>query len=392
VFRVQAKHSSPHPMANCTTKGVKMRFTVVSFALLLTSALGTSCSHVEEDDEVQLMQIISNTNRTSEVTSWGHSTWPYGLDYWKKKLPDLVAEFEGDARLTGLVSQALDYVRQQVKSHLENITENLHATGIQAVDLLWPGDGYNEAAYGGQFHVLSLLEQQGLVKISSITGASGGACSTILSLADKQFSGADVLKYNLIYANHGFSSFVQSFAETYFWEAVYLSVLDDTASFDRVSQLGRVACKCGGGPFGLGGDNALFYNFETREQAAKAYYSSGDASVQGAFIGTEFYPKAGSCLDGGEPVPLPDSSSHLLYYYAFYGHALSFSVDDVIPLFKHGVDETIRLLESPNLLVPSNDGQGGMQAVPGADWDSLREAWHLSAGASKFYNIRQASS
>jgi len=355
------------------------------WALPCVSACGDSCTH-EETDLVHLLQ-RSNAiqNATGEAQRSG---WEHDLDYWKRKLPALEAAFERNSRLTGLVAEALEYARQQVELHLANITKNLNSSTLKAMDLLWPGDGYNEAAYGGQFQVLSLLEQHGLLKIHSITGDSGGASSTILSLADKQSSGADVLKYNLIYASQGFSQFAQLWAETSFWEAVYLSVLEDVNSFDRVRQLGRVVCKCGGGPFGIGGTNALFYNFETREQAAKAYYASGDASVYAGFIGTEVLPEAGYCMDGGQPVPQVDSTAYILYYYAFYGQALFFSVDDVVPLFKHGVDETIRLLESSSFLVPS-DGwfNGGMQAVPADDWESLRSAWHLYSGKSKFYNI-----
>ena len=51
-----------------------------------------------------------------------------------------------------------------------------------------PGAGYDSAACAGSFEVLTVLAKKGLVKLKDFMGASGGACSALLALADPEES------------------------------------------------------------------------------------------------------------------------------------------------------------------------------------------------------------
>merc|ERR1712232_1114356 len=79
--------------------------------------------------------------------------------------------------------------------------------------------------------------------------------------------------------------------------------------------------------------------------------------------------KAGGCADGGSITYFPGHHAALAYYHADYGHTAECDFNCMATLYRNGVDETVRLLISSSLLVPSTtEGHGGMKIVtPGDD-------------------------
>lgn len=297
-----------------------------------------------------------------------------------------------------LTSDLMAYAKVAVETNRSAIQANLADKSLGTVDLIWPGNGFNTPAYGGQYEVLSLLERGGVLGIGKIMGASGGAAGTILSLADDDLSSAALLKYHYVYAESKESSDPQVIAETPLWTAIYQAAIQTDEAFNRVKARGRVACACG-----LSWSNDVFYNFSSREQAAKAYYASGDLSAHGIFLGTWIpdFSKVGTCSDGGSVTYFPDSSGALIYFHAFYGYVTQHpEAAGIEYLFRKGVDDTIKLLTSKELLVEkSKDGNGGMQMVPPGpsgrvgkeEYSALQKKWGLSNGKAYFHDIAAES-
>ena len=83
-----------------------------------------------------------------------------------------------------MVVSLLQYAETQLAEHESAIRINLQRlTQPVSLDLLWPGSSFGATACG-QFQVLSLLEQRGVLRIGNIMGASGGATSLAFALAD----------------------------------------------------------------------------------------------------------------------------------------------------------------------------------------------------------------
>ena len=99
--------------------------------------------------------------------------WPGSLVQYEKNVNE------------SMVASLLQYAETQLAEHESAIRINLQRlTQPVSLDLLWPGSSFGATACGGQFQVLSLLEQRGVLRIGNIMGASGGATSLAFALAD----------------------------------------------------------------------------------------------------------------------------------------------------------------------------------------------------------------
>ena len=127
------------------------------------------------------------------------------------------------------------------------------------LNLLWPGSSWASIACGAQYQML--VEQN--YQIGHILGASGGAASAVMMLADPHPAGLSVLRHT--YAAHGKSC---DFS-TPCWKEVYQNLLEgpesDAGAFARVKQYGSVSLVC---DTPKANTHYVLYNFTDAEQAA----------------------------------------------------------------------------------------------------------------------------
>jgi hypothetical protein len=158
------------------------------------------------------------------------------------------------------------------------------------------GAGYNSVSCGGAFEALCLLERaprgEGSFTVGRLMGASGGACSTLLCLADDANSNGTLLAAYPVYARWSASaSKLERAGEGWRawagWPLMYTALLDPdwqgARTFDRDCSRGFVAVAAGRWLFQW--DNWVLHNFKTREQCVQAYTASGEASGFGALSG-----------------------------------------------------------------------------------------------------------
>lgn len=287
---------------------------------------------------------------------------------WADTLQSYVETVEADAEAIRIQNRVKVYARAKVAERKDAILANLNFLGVRILDILWPGAGYASIAAGGQYEVLSLLQKEEVLEMGRIMGASGGAASMILALADNDGGSDSLVKMYLAYAawaraNPFTSSIGQTVAASNIWSAIYEDLVADEASFDRVKRKAWVAVSCGRGL------NSVLHNFTTREQSVKAVYASGDASLHGFTLGSNIPGlKArigGTCADGGKVTSFPSSSTPLLYYRTVYKtfDSAVISKESIERLYKAGVDETINLLADADLYVAPVKSRGGMQIV-----------------------------
>jgi hypothetical protein len=83
-----------------------------------------------------------------------------------------------------LVGQLREYARQQVSANRDNIEANLRGKDLPLVlDVALPGAGFFSVAAGGLAEVLHLLGPD-IIQVDRFIGASGGACSLFLIVAN----------------------------------------------------------------------------------------------------------------------------------------------------------------------------------------------------------------
>jgi len=150
------------------------------------------------------------------------------------------------------------------------------------LNLLWPGSSWASIACGTQYQML--IQEQNY-QIGHILGASGGAASAVMTLADPEPASLNVLRAT--YAAHGKAC---DFS-TPCWKGVYQDLLEgpgsDAGAFARVKRYGKVALVCDAPKANT---HYVLYNFTDAEQAAQAYAASGGSGpVKGV----------GNCKDGG---------------------------------------------------------------------------------------------
>ncbi|CAE7553881.1 Ufd1 [Symbiodinium sp. CCMP2592] len=275
-------------------------------------------------------------------------------------VPKLRTEVCEDEACKKLLDDLLGYAVYAVTKHEADIKDTLKnriqvrrwpvdASGTLEVDVIWPGAGYNSVACGGSFAVLSLIEAWGLLRVRDIVGASGGAASAILALADPERSSRTLLTYYMVYAKWTEqtprASLRQLWRTTPLWAQIYRKVIQDDAAFERVRQRGYVAVAAGRTVFQW--QNWILHHFANREQCVQAYEASGEASLSGAFVGREIdgLKRLGRCCDGGGVLPFPGREKKVaMYHHSFYGSATACTMETIEKLFRKGVDDTITML------------------------------------------------
>lgn len=296
--------------------------------------------------------------------------------YWHthvKHLNNLTGQLASDDDHQRRVDGLLKYAKEQVDKHLAGIRSNLSRLHVKALDLLWPGAGYSSVACGGNFEVLTLLEKQGVLKVCRIMGASGGACSALLALADPNNSSKTLLQCYERFARYKEVSWDQEIMRSSpLWAAIYFDAIKTDEAFQRVCERGYVAV-WSGRKGSLAYQNHVLHDYENREQCAMVFQASGEmsASMMMGHRVKGVSDSIGNLCDGGSVTPFLDSQTPLLLYSTFYGYEKSMSgyvttctVDSIGVLFKAGVDDTIKLLLSDDLWVGRDQyGNGGMTIV-----------------------------
>lgn len=332
-------------------------------------------------------------------------------------LESCAAAVEHDPKCKELTAKLLNYAAEELSKNLSDIVSNLkklappagesaaepgtptsrgcfaNTCGRKAaerppaplleVDILWPGAGYNSVCCGGNFEVLCLLEKKGIMKVHDVCGASGGACSTILALADSDNSSRTLIFYYMVYAKWAEISWdMQVWQATSLWPDIYRKCIEDDGAFGRVSKRGYCAVAAG-----KTFKNVVMHNFKSKDQVVVGFQASGEASVVGAARGLKVdaaADKIGKCSDGGNVCPFPGRKRKVLYYHTFYGYALKCTLQTIEILYKKGVDETIRLLKSQDLRIATSstylqgmelalNGEGGMFITAGEDCAKVKQ-------------------
>jgi hypothetical protein len=240
------------------------------------------------------------------------------------------------------------YVNDQVSAALSEIHDNLQNLGIEGFDTVWPGDGFNGVAYGGLYAVLVQLEKAGVSRVGKRMGASGGAASTILTMANIESFLIFYQVYQLYYQGHPERILAEAFRDTSVTSAIYAEATKDPSSFKRAQLDALIVSKCSSS------GNTIFRGFRTLTQLVAAGYSSGDVSLGGFALGT-IVPgtDVGHCADGGHvtvfPAEVASKNFGLLLYntpVVSTSHPTGSSIDK---LFRAGVDDAIAALKSSNL-------------------------------------------
>jgi len=284
-----------------------------------------------------------------------------------QKYYDIVVK---DATVNKTISELLDWAKEEVQKSASEIEANLKDVSRRsanstlpvgygsAFNLLWPGAGYSSVSCGGQFEVLSLLQKQGMLHIGGIVGASGGATSAILALADLSSSSRSLLfYYHVMELYKTDTGDKENFQLAPYLVNLYEHAIRGDESFASVQQryVPMAVCSKSGGPLWSESVNTGFYNCATRQQCAQATQASGEATVKGFATGDAIDGVEGKCRDGGSVSCHPDSYNMFnIFFNSYYGmdKVGTITLDSIKELFKAGVTDTISMLKSPNLKVP----------------------------------------
>jgi len=257
-----------------------------------------------------------------------------------------------------------------VRMYASQISSNLRRNAISKLDLAWPGTGYNQAAFGGQWQVLVAVEKLGGFRVENIVGASGGASSGFLALVDSSWSGKTMMDTitSSLWTNGGWGVSTSG-------EYTKYKSLAYAGDFRAVKSHGYATMVCDS----KSSVSYVVHDFKDQDQAAKAFAASGD--VPNVILGNG-YSMGGHlsyCHDGGELMGI--GRNPLLYYNTNYGHATECSKSCVASLFKKGVQDTISALVSSNLRVgASGGGSIAIQKPQGGHWTLSQYRNFLTSG------------
>jgi len=207
------------------------------------------------------------------------------------------------------------------------------------------------------------LQKSGVSKVGKRMGASGGAASAILTMAESDLFLKLYQVYQLYYEGRFDRTMMEAFRDTGLTPAVYAEAVRDTAVFERAQSNALIVSKCSSS------ENTIFHGFQNREQLLAAGYSSGDASLFGSIFGTVVDGtstlEVGHCGDGGTPSVFPSAVASVNFAVLLYNtpwisvsQPTSESIDT---LFRAGVDNAVATLQSPDLAASA--GGGDMLAV-----------------------------
>jgi len=281
---------------------------------------------------------------------------------------------------------------EAVNTHINTIMQNLQANSVHNLDLLWPGTGFNEAAYAGNWEVLSLIQKRfpRRFRIGRIMGASGGSSSAIMALSDRDSSARTMVDGLLKMAAIIRDEWRQ--VTTADEIRIYEDAMARQGTFNRVKTMGFTAVWSTKFPL----KTTYIHNFAGPRQAAQAFAVSGNVFgwTSGGYS-TSVNGLDGSvcpCQDGGIIQPVPGSQNSVLFYNTAYGKEASITDQQVSQMFVDGVDATIEMLLKRNLWNPKQDFFGNVVAGamgiknPVNQWN-VRTTWSAALYQSLFYNI-----
>jgi len=263
------------------------------------------------------------------------------------------------------------YAKDQVAASLDDIKANLEKVGIKGFDFVWPGDGYAALAYGGLWAAVKELEKVGVSKVGNRAGASGGACSTILTMADNLDLFLRLYQVYQLYFDgvEGAARLAKELVrDTRLTAAIYAEATRDDIAFANAQKQTFIMSHCSKS------GNTMFHGFQTHEQLVAAGFSSGDASLGGATFGTvvkgtEVQGDIGHCMDGGQvtvfPADVANKDFAVMLYSTTFNDASHPTATSIPTLFKSGVDTAIAALKSPSLAAKGSDGGSMKSALPG---------------------------
>jgi len=218
------------------------------------------------------------------------------------------------AQLRRYAHEAVLSVKAEIVANLSQHTANF-ANGPLMLDVAFPGAAYFSVAAGGVADVLHLLGEH--VHVDRFIGASGGACSLFLILANDKsvHSGSagvcpnaeELIRSYLLYAeSEGSGNWQRSWnacrqmfgGVSTFWERRYEELLQDERSWTAVRH--RAFCAVSARPirqnifgppsesqdrFHCKKDNYIMHSFADRNEAVQSFVATGEATFKGFVTG-----------------------------------------------------------------------------------------------------------
>lgn len=218
------------------------------------------------------------------------------------------------------------FAYKKVEENRQAIVENLRsvANGLSplVLDIGLPGTAYFSVAAGGMAEVLHLLGEE-IVQVDRFTGASGGACSCFLILANQEVCGrgparcpsSEVLlrsywEYAFSQGTGAMTRFTNAVKQIFrinsFWRKKYEALLEHDASWEAIRE--RAFCAVSARPLRWNAgiqskktsvpkdltkiskhedkaDNYVMHDFSSKAQAVEAYVSTGELTAFGLWSG-----------------------------------------------------------------------------------------------------------
>ena len=221
-------------------------------------------------------------------------------------------------QLRRYAQDAVHSLRAELVESLAQHTGNF-ANGPLVVDVALPGAAYFSVAAGGLADVLHFLGDH--VHVDRFVGASGGACSLFLILAnERSMSGTagpcpdaeELLRSYLMYGeSEGTGNWQRSWnacrqvfsGVSNFWEKRYEELLQDERAWTAVRHHAFCAVSARpirqnlfGAPseseslFHCKTDNYIMHSFSNRSEAVQSFVATGEATIKG-FVACHWYGK-----------------------------------------------------------------------------------------------------
>ncbi|CAJ1405760.1 unnamed protein product [Effrenium voratum] len=216
------------------------------------------------------------------------------------------------------ISQLRRYAEEAVNAARADLEVNLRrhtSQGPMVLDVALPGAAYFSVAAGGMADVLHFLRR--FVQVDRFVGASGGACSLFLILAnDKSLQpgragvcpdAEELIRSYLMYAesegtgslSRWWNASRQIFAGvSNFWERRYEELLQDERAWTAVRQ--RAFCAVSARPmrqnlfgspsqsddrFHCAADNYIMHSFTSHKEVVQSFVATGEATIKGFAMG-----------------------------------------------------------------------------------------------------------
>lgn len=219
-----------------------------------------------------------------------------------------IAEFI--LRLRRYAQDAVNAVKPDLVANLAQHTGNF-ATGPLVLDVALPGAAYFSVAAGGLADVLHFMGEH--LHVDRFIGASGGACSLFLILANEKSvqpgiagpcpNAEELIRSYLLYAeSEGTGYWLRSWnacrqmfsGVSNFWERRYEELLEDERAWTAIQH--RAFCAVSARPirqnlfgppsardnlFHCRRDNYIMHSFASRSEAVQSFVATGEATVPG---------------------------------------------------------------------------------------------------------------